>query len=285
MAATAAPAIVDSDVFTLTVSGQAQLDEAETALSKEALELLVLIDGKVSAGQLSRSVPGVKPADARGCLAGLLEGGYIRPAKGHEAIEVLDFTSVALSDDIPSSPEGERSISALERAGYYVRIARRPKAPHEKRGARLAALVVDDDMDICNLLKTYLKLEDFDVVTAGNRAEVIDAFRRPAPFDLVLLDVQLPDIDGFAILAKMRQHPALKDVPVIMLTASATRAAVLKGLHYGADGYVTKPFQLEPLLKAVRTVLGIEEAVGAIVDVPAAAPTSADAWGSGSEPG
>ena len=258
----AAPAIADTDLLALTVTGQAQHDESETALPKEALELLVLIDGKTSAAQLSRAVPGMAPTAARAALAGLLADGFIRTAKPREAVDFLDFTSPGgPPDDVPESAEGERGFSSLERAGYYVRIARRPKAPHAKTGgARFAALVVDDDVDVCNLLRTYLKLEDFEVVTAGNRAEVLAAFRRPAPFDLVLLDVQLPDIDGFAILYKMRQHAALKEMPVIMLTASATRAAVLKGLHYGADGYVTKPFQLDPLMKAVRTVLGIEEA-------------------------
>jgi len=94
---------------------------------------------------------------------------------------------------------------------------------------------------------------------APMNAEVVAAMRRPAPFDLVLLDVQLPDVDGFFLLARMREHPVLKYVPVIMLTASATPAAVLKGLQLGADGYVTKPFQLDPLMKAVHTVLGLAE--------------------------
>jgi DNA-binding response OmpR family regulator len=54
----------------------------------------------------------------------------------------------------------------------------------------------------------------------------------------------------------MRQHPTLKSVPIIMLTMSATRADVLKGLHFGADGYVTKPFDFDVLRKAINTVLG-----------------------------
>jgi len=92
---------------------------------------------------------------------------------------------------------------------------------------------------------------------AANRAEILDAFRQPPLPDLVLLDVTLPDANGFDILAKMRQHPALKTVPVIMLTAEATREAVLKGLLAGADGYVTKPFEPEVLTTAVNAVLGL----------------------------
>ena len=69
----------------------------------------------------------------------------------------------------------------------------------------------------------------------------------------------LPDIDGFEVLGRIRSHPSLKALPVVMLTAKATRESVLKGLHLGADGYVTKPFEIEVLMDAVRTVLGPSE--------------------------
>ena len=67
-----------------------------------------------------------------------------------------------------------------------------------------------------------------------------------------------PDIDGFDVLARVRQHDAMKDVRIIMMTAKATREAVLKGLERGADGYVTKPFEVDVLLKAVKTVAGVK---------------------------
>ncbi len=92
---------------------------------------------------------------------------------------------------------------------------------------------------------------------ASNRAEVIAEFQRPPLPDLVLLDVVLPDADGFDILIRMRQHPVLKSVPVMMLTAKATREAVLKGLAGGADGYITKPFEADGLIKAIKSVLGL----------------------------
>ena len=68
----------------------------------------------------------------------------------------------------------------------------------------------------------------------------------------------LPDADGFDVLSKVRQHPLLKSTPVIMVTAKATRESVMRGLACGADGYVTKPFEAENVVKAVRTVLGVE---------------------------
>lgn len=69
--------------------------------------------------------------------------------------------------------------------------------------------------------------------------------------------MHLADANGFDILAKMRLHPALKSMPVIMLTAEATREAVLKGLQAGADGYITKPFEVDAVVAAVNAVLGL----------------------------
>jgi len=69
----------------------------------------------------------------------------------------------------------------------------------------------------------------------------------------------LPDADGFDILRKIREHPALRVVPVIMVTGNATREGVLKGLAAGADGYITKPFEPDNLVATIRAVLGLEK--------------------------
>ena len=95
-------------------------------------------------------------------------------------------------------------------------------------------------------------------MTAGNRKEILTALsQKPLP-DAVLLDVLLPDTNGFELLAKMRAHPRLRELPVIMLTAAASRDDVLQGLLNGADGYVTKPFDMDRVVCAVCDVLGLE---------------------------
>ncbi len=149
-------------------------------------------------------------------------------------------------------------MATLKQKGYYVRIARRPAGEIERtEGWQPMILVVDDDPDLQKLIRTFLKMEGFNVRAAFKRDDIPIALRQqPAP-DLVLLDVQLPDANGFDILAKMRMHPALKTMPIIMLTAEATREAVLKGLRGGADGYVTKPFEPDSVVAAVKAVLGL----------------------------
>ena len=159
---------------------------------------------------------------------------------------------------LDSSPEAEGGTSILKKKGYYVRIARRAPARREvTKGWQPTILVVDDDPDLQKLVRTYLSLEGFKMRAALKRDDILVALRQQPPPDLVLLDVQLPDANGFDILAKMRQHPVLKSMPVIMLTAEATREAVLRGLQGGADGYVTKPFEPDMLITAVKAVLGL----------------------------
>ena len=123
----------------------------------------------------------------------------------------------------------------------------------------MPVVVVEDDAALASFISTLLTLSGFDVRQAGTREEVVAQIRRPPIPGLMLLDVVLPDTDGFDILQRVRQHPQLKDVPVIMLTGKATREAVLKGMTGGADGYITKPFEPESLLRAIRTVLGLPE--------------------------
>jgi two-component system, OmpR family, response regulator len=109
-------------------------------------------------------------------------------------------------------------------------------------------LVVDDEPSILDLVATTLRYEGHDVETAatGRGALSTAAWFKP---HLVLLDVMLPDIDGFAV------HQHLDTVPVIYLTARDSRGDAVRGLTLGADDYVTKPFSLEELVARVRAVL------------------------------
>jgi CheY-like chemotaxis protein len=262
------PKIADSDVFALTPRGQSQLKDGRTSLSADQLKVLVLVDGKSTAGELMRGMPVLSPTQVRERLEELLSGGLINNTRQREEdlayIDPGDFFKtigkpVRLTPAAEGHPEASAGLSSLQESGYYVSIARPATRPLVRtEGHRPTALVVDDDEDIGNLLSTFLRFENFETIVARNKAEVLAALRQPIPPDLALLDVHLPDVDGFHILSRMRQHPALRSVPIIMLTASATRADVLKGLHFGADGYVTKPFEFEVLMKAVRTVLGME---------------------------
>ena len=113
-------------------------------------------------------------------------------------------------------------------------------------------LVVDDEATILELLSGSLRLAGFEVVTAASGAEAVRAAASGRP-DLVLLDVMMPDGDGFEALRRMRSVGA--EVPVIFLTARDEVPDRVRGFNVGGDDYVTKPFSLDELLGRIRAVL------------------------------
>lgn len=120
-----------------------------------------------------------------------------------------------------------------------------------KPAARL--LVVEDDPTLRELLAASLRFAGFDVATATDGRSALDVAQRQAPH-LVVLDVMLPDIDGFAVLRELRRKRA-DDLPVLFLTARNTLEDAVDGLSLGGDDYVTKPFQLEELVARIRAIL------------------------------
>ena len=113
-------------------------------------------------------------------------------------------------------------------------------------------LVVDDELFLRGAVAASLRFLGFDVAVAENGTEAL-RLARANPFDLLILDVVLPDIDGFEIVRRLRREGNL--VPVIFLTAKDTQDDKVTGLTIGGDDYMTKPFGLEELAARVRTVL------------------------------
>jgi len=112
-------------------------------------------------------------------------------------------------------------------------------------------LVIDDERAIADLVATALRYEGFGVATAGTGRQAIRAMREFEPH-LAVLDINLPDIDGFELLPRLRQHGKL---PIVYLTARDDVVDRVRGLTVGGDDYVTKPFSLEELVARIRSVL------------------------------
>ena len=115
-------------------------------------------------------------------------------------------------------------------------------------------LVVDDDENILNLEKTILEQRGFEVTGAVGGAEALEVLGKQT-FDLVLLDVMMPEVDGFTVCRKIKEDPRLKDLPVIFLTAKGGGEALAEGFESGAVMYINKPFTANKLLTIVNTML------------------------------
>ena len=112
-------------------------------------------------------------------------------------------------------------------------------------------LVVDDELNICELLKLYLENEGYTVFTANDGQAAVTAFQQKAP-DLVLLDIMLPKMDGWQVCREIRKTSS---APLIMLTAKGETFDKVLGLELGADDYVVKPFDAKEVVARVKAVL------------------------------
>ena len=115
-------------------------------------------------------------------------------------------------------------------------------------------LLVDDDQDIRDLLDIYLSRAGFQVRTVADGAGFRQALDE-MPSDLLILDVMLPDEDGFSLCRWVRQHPRMAQIPIIMLTASSDEADRVIGLELGADDYLGKPFSPRELQARIKALL------------------------------
>ena len=112
-------------------------------------------------------------------------------------------------------------------------------------------LVVDDDKNICELLKLYLENDGYTVYVANDGQAAVSTFQAKSP-ELVLLDIMLPKMDGWQVCREIRK---VSSVPIIMLTAKGETFDKVLGLELGADDYVTKPFDAKEVMARVKAVL------------------------------
>ena len=115
-------------------------------------------------------------------------------------------------------------------------------------------LVVDDDENILSLERTILEQKGFAVTTADGGAAALEMLGKE-DFDLVLLDVMMPEIDGFTVCRRIKEEPRTKEIPVIFLTAKGGGEALAEGFESGAIMYINKPFTANKLLTIVNTML------------------------------
>ena len=121
----------------------------------------------------------------------------------------------------------------------------------ELKMASTKILVVDDDVNICEIIRLYLEKEGYEVLTAMDGKQAIEMFKEQAP-GLVLLDIMLPIVDGRQVCSEIRR---ISNIPIIMLTAKGETFDKVLGLELGADDYIVKPFEPKELVARIKAVL------------------------------
>jgi two-component system, OmpR family, response regulator len=179
----------------------------------------------------------------------------------------LDFTThFSAAHKVPEPQHSAQTLGEIDELGtigeaklrsegFYARIV-----SAQPKGARAPdetlVLIVEDDDATGMVIEAALHRYRYRTRRARNRAEITTGLAaKPMP-QLVLLDVLLPDVNGFDVLNRIRSHDAVKHIPVLMLTSLTERKDIARGLSLGADGYLTKPALPSALIDAVQAIVG-----------------------------
>ena len=252
--------------YRITATGKDARASDDTAIPTDYRRLLALIEAKTPFNVIRGRLREFPDPLLEEWLSELEELGFIEtlPAESGEDLDFTDhFKSTPAKDPGVLPQDAERlartaaeASTALGRAGLFLareRIANLP--PNKRAPAQTTVLIVEDDPDQLALADLRVSMAGYAVRVARKAAELLAELRTRQPPDIMLLDVMLPDGNGFDILAKIRSHRKLAMLPVVMLTAKTEKADIQRGLALGADAYVTKPYSKSVLVDAIRQVL------------------------------
>ena len=123
-----------------------------------------------------------------------------------------------------------------------------------RAGPPACILIVDDELDNRELLGIILEHEGYLVLTAASAQEALSVLARHSP-DLILLDIMMPDMDGYQLAAKIKGNPATQDIPIAMISALDDRNSMMRAQRAGADAFFTKPMDRSEMCEQVRKLL------------------------------
>jgi CheY-like chemotaxis protein/predicted CopG family antitoxin len=256
-------------IFTKTAKGVIELKDGGRSMSELMARALRRIDGKTSVGKLFDGLQGqearsfseaLKELEAQKLIRVFLHRGEETAAMAAEHKEesappqTYHVEELSAEEGVRAWAEARRGARELTQNGFYATGQAHANAPHSQQ---LSVLVVEDDEAIATLIRMYLSRHGFQVAVIGDGLEALKALDEGVLPDLVLLDVNLPHVNGFDILAFMRSQERSRNLPAIMVTAQASEADVLRGLKESADGYIFKPFEWKALHACIDRVLGI----------------------------
>ena len=248
-------------VYRLTAAGRAAWESQDTAVPEDYRRILWLMDfhGQDSVvAELLRRYPHNVLDEWLSEMEdlGLIELAAVSPDSAQAAFSTREADRTQGLDAARMKRNGAPASAALARTGAYIaadRLSQRPapsKSPRES-----TVLIVEDDPDQLALADLRVSMAGYRVRVARSVNEFLHSMLDDGAPDLLLLDVTLPDGNGFELLTKMRRHAVLGSLPIVMLTSENEPEDVGRGLLLGADGYITKPYTKNILADVIRRVL------------------------------
>jgi len=246
--------------YRLTAAGRSAWESQDTAVPEDYRRILWLMDFHGQDGVVGELLRRYPRNVLNEWLTEMEDLGLIEPTTaGEEGESTFSTREADLTlglDQARMRRDGASASAALARTGAYIsadRLSHRP-APR-KPLADTVVLIVEDDPDQLALADLRVSMSGYKVRVARSVNEFLHSMLDDGAPDLLLLDVLLPDGNGFELLTKMRRHAVLGSLPIVMLTAENEAEDIGKGLLLGADGYITKPYTKNILADVIRRVL------------------------------
>jgi CheY-like chemotaxis protein len=244
--------------YRLTRAGRDAWESEDVAVPADYRRILWMMDFHGHAGVIQgllRHYPRDVLDEWLGEMAelGLIE---LVPEGGREDLDATPRSEHTMKLGKLELAQAHEAGAALARTGAYLATTRMKdrKAPG-KPAADTTILIVEDDPDQRALADLRVSMAGYKVRVASSVNGFLQSMLDDGPPDLLLLDIELPDGDGFEVLAKMRRHHTFGTLPIVLLTAKNEAEDIGKGLVMGADGYVTKPYTKNILADVIRRVL------------------------------
>ena len=255
-------------IFRRTETGERAMRGQAGQIAPELIRVLALVSGETHFDLIKKRAIRMPEADLRAALDRLTAGGYLSANEAGQEHD-LDFTAhfdkpldaPALSEDeqrriVMAATDGH---DVLTKTGSFLQLTSSASMTAlGKSWTDITILIIEDDEIQARFAQNIIMKAGFKQRHAATREEIIAELNKSPLPDCVLLDIELPGTNGFDVLARMRHHPRLKPVPVIMLTAMASQQDVFKGLSLGASAYVAKPYKKQTLVDTIVKTLGLK---------------------------
>jgi two-component system phosphate regulon response regulator PhoB len=254
-------------IYCRTTAGDEALASDDMAIPSDYRRILRVIESSTHMRVIRGRLRHFADALLADWLAELEELGFVSSI-AEDITQDLDFSSLleaqrqapraAPPDDTQrlGVQAAQAAIKELEEKGAFLATDRlKNRAPLAKRATDIRVLIVEDDPDQAALADLRVSMGGYVVRLARNCSELVNEIRTREPPDIVLLDIMLPDGNGWDVLASIRRHPKLALLPVVMVTALNEQNEVRWGLALGADGYITKPYSKKILTDTIAAVL------------------------------
>lgn len=258
--------VLPDRIYQRTPVGQKMLTNPDRTCPLEHQRILALVDQDTHTDVIRGSLRQFSDSLLSDWLAEMEELGYLT-SKLADITQNLDFTDLFKTPRSAPAPlsredrkriEHQTNLAAVtlgDRGAFLSPDRIKNRESLLKTPGEISVLVVEDDPDQAALADMRVSMGGYSVRVAANQNALRQEFYAGRLPEILLLDIMLPDGDGFEILAAMRRHPKLALLPVVMLTVVAGKENVRRGLELGADGYITKPYSKKIVVETIRAVL------------------------------